>query len=313
MRIILFVFLFVANSLCFGQDTLEYRPKIMEFSLENHSGYNANPKTNLGTNSLTRIKQDMSLKLRTGIPLVLKPQTIFAVQLKYDQQFYRTETSQNDLFNYLNAHQLINTGITLFYQHKKSQGESLTFATVAELASDEWAFNRYSNRYLINVNYLKELNASSSIGYGGVVNYALGVWNIYPTFSYQKKLSQNSLFEAFLPSKVNYRYHLNPKTYLIAETEFVNWRFNVTNPIPESEGALTLIRTDVYFKFRLEQEIHDWLWFGVDTGFIHNINYGLTIPGGRMRDAVQEFNVKDSAFLRFWIFVLPPNKLWKSL
>ncbi|MFT6970666.1 MAG: hypothetical protein ACJAXX_001232 [Roseivirga sp.] len=313
MRIILFVLLCALSFSGFGQDTLEYRPKIMEFSLENHSGYNANPKANQDVNSLTRIKQDMSLKLRAGIPLVLKAKTIFAIQLKYDQQFYRTETSQNDLFNYLNSRQLTNTGVTLFYQYKKEKGKSLTFVTSAELASDEWNFNRYSNRYLANVNYMKDLNSTASIGFGGVVNYALGVWNIYPTFSYQKKLSSKTLFEAFLPSKVNFRYHINPKTYLIAETEFVNWRFNVTNPIPQNEGSLALIRADVYFKFRLEKEIHDWLWLGVDTGFIHNVNYGLTSPGGRMADAVQEFNVRDTGFIRFWIFILPPSKLWKSL
>jgi hypothetical protein len=303
----------VLNAPVFGQDTLAYRPKIMEFSLENHSGYNANPKTAQNMNSLTRIKQDMSLKLRVGIPIILQSKTIFAVQLKYDQQFYRTETSQNDLFNYLNSNQLTNAGVTLFYQKKRGTNKTLSFAAAAELASDQWTFNQYSNRYLANVNYMNDLNTTTSIGYGGVVNYALGVWNVYPTFSYRKKLSNKSLFEAFLPSKVNYRYHLNPRTYLIAEMELVNWRFNVTNPIPEIEGSLTLIRADVYFKFRLEKEIHDWLWFGVDTGFIHNLNYGLTSPGGRMRDAVQQFNVKDSGFIRFWIFVLPPSELWNSL
>lgn len=313
MRIFFIFFLFVLGVECIAQDTLEYRPKLVELSLESHSGYNATPKPSQNMNNLTRVKQDMALRMRVGIPVVLNSKITFAVQLKFDQQYYTTENSSNDLFNYLNSHQLTNTGFTLYYQKKMSGGRSLAFATQTELASDRWDLNGNSGRYLVNVNYLKELNSGKSIGFGGVINYALGVWNIYPTFSYKKQLSNKSLFEVFLPSKVGYRYHLNPKTYFIAETEFVNWRFNVTDPLENNLGDMALIRADVYFKFRLEKEIHDWLWFGVDTGFIHNINYGLVEHGTRISSAVQEFNVKDAAFLRFWIFVLPPNNLWKSL
>lgn len=264
-------------------------------------------------NNLTRVKQDMALKMRFGVPVILNDKTTFAVQFKFDQQYYTTENSSNDLFNYLNSHELRNTGLTLFYQDKSVQNRVLTFALQTELASDRWDLNGNSGRYLVNGNYMKDLNSKTSIGVGGVVNYALGVVNIYPTFSYKKQLSNKSLFEVFLPSKVGYRYHLDPKTYFIAETEFVNWRFNVTDPLENNMGDMALIRADIYFKFRLEKEIHDWLWFGVDTGFIHNVNYGLVEHGTRISNAIQEFNVKDAAFLRFWIFVLPPNKLWKSL
>ncbi|MFT6827665.1 MAG: hypothetical protein ACJAZV_000949 [Roseivirga sp.] len=313
MKVFLFFFLIALGVECIAQDTLDYRPKLVELSLESHSGYNATPKPSQNMDNLTRVKQDMALKMRVGIPVILNAKTTFAVQLKFDQQYYTTENSTNDLFNYLNSHQLTNTGLTLYYQRKLTEGRSLTFATQTELASDRWELNGNSGRYLVNGNYMKDLNSKTSIGFGGVVNYALGLWNIYPTFSYKKKLSNRTLFEVFLPSKVGYRYHLNPKTYFIAETEFVNWRFNVTDPLDNNSGDMALIRSDVYFKFRLEKEIHDWLWLGVDTGFIHNINYGLTEHGTRISDAVQEFNVKDSAFLRFWIFILPPNKLWKSL
>ncbi|PIQ48507.1 MAG: hypothetical protein COW03_09830 [Cytophagales bacterium CG12_big_fil_rev_8_21_14_0_65_40_12] len=311
---IFFIFLFLAFvGECIAQDTLEYRPKLVELSLESHSGYNATPKPSQNMNNLTRVKQDMALKMRFGVPVILNDKTTFAVQLKFDQQYYTTENSQNDLFNYLNSHELRNTGLTLFYQDKSVQDRVLTFALQTELASDRWELNGNSGRYLVNGNYMKALNAKTNIGFGGVINYALGVWNIYPTFSYKKQLSNKSLFEVFLPSKVGYRYHLNPKTYFIAETEFVNWRFNVTDPLENNLGDMALIRADVYFKFRVEKEIHDWLWFGVDTGFIHNVNYGLVEHGSRIANAIQEFNVKDAAFLRFWIFVLPPNKLWKSL
>uniref|UniRef100_UPI0040470C62 DUF6268 family outer membrane beta-barrel protein n=2 Tax=Roseivirga sp. TaxID=1964215 RepID=UPI0040470C62 len=311
---IFFIFFFLAFAgECMAQDTLEYRPKLVELSLESHSGYNATPKPSQNMNNLTRVKQDMALKMRFGVPVILNDKTTFAVQFKFDQQYYTTENSSNDLFNYLNSHELRNTGLTLFYQDKSVQNRVLTFALQTELASDRWDLNGNSGRYLVNGNYMKDLNSKTSIGVGGVVNYALGVVNIYPTFSYKKQLSNKSLFEVFLPSKVGYRYHLDPKTYFIAETEFVNWRFNVTDPLENNMGDMALIRADIYFKFRLEKEIHDWLWFGVDTGFIHNVNYGLVEHGTRISNAIQEFNVKDAAFLRFWIFVLPPNKLWKSL
>ncbi|MFT7380854.1 MAG: hypothetical protein ACI9Z3_000732, partial [Roseivirga sp.] len=174
MKVFLFFFLIALGVECIAQDTLDYRPKLVELSLESHSGYNATPKPSQNMDNLTRVKQDMALKMRVGIPVILNAKTTFAVQLKFDQQYYTTENSTNDLFNYLNSHQLTNTGLTLYYQRKLTEGRSLTFATQTELASDRWELNGNSGRYLVNGNYMKDLNSKTSIGFGGVVNYALG-------------------------------------------------------------------------------------------------------------------------------------------
>lgn len=316
MRII-FLFILTCSAIqMMAQDSLDYRPKIAEFSYEYLSRYNVFVRPDDQSGAISDIEKDRLLRLRLGAPIVLKQKSVFGFQFKYYYQTYGVARAdgvmENDLFRHLDNNPLTNAGINFLYQRNFTEDKNLTLVGVAEIASDRWILNRYSSRYYVYGQYMKTLNNRSKIGYGGVVNYALGVLNVYPTFAYHRKLSEHMLFEANLPSNLNLRYHLSQQTHFILQTEFSNWRFNITDALESGPHLLTVQRADVYFKLKLEQEIHDWLWFGVDLGYVNNVNYFIVDPGGRIREALQKYDLKDSAYLRFSIFMVPPRKLWEA-
>ncbi|KYG82237.1 DUF6268 family outer membrane beta-barrel protein [Roseivirga echinicomitans] len=297
-----------------AQDILTYRPKVVEFSTEYLSNYKAYEKPTGESNSISSIEKDNLLRVRLGVPVILKEKTLFAFQFKYYRQFYGLGAGQQgELFDFLNNNSLYNAGLNFLYQRNISKEKKFTLIVLTELASDTWGINQFSNRYLAMGEYSKQLNESTIIGYGGVVNYALGLLNIYPTFTYKKQLSDKMLFEAILPSSINLRYHLRESTYFIFQTELVNWRFNLTDALENEAHLITLQRADIYFKLKLEQEIHDWLWLGVDVGYVNNLTYFTVNPGDRIKKAISEYDIKDSSYLRFSIFLVPPRKLWDSL
>ena len=307
----LFLFCIVSAN---AQDILTYRPKVVELSTEYLSNYGAFEKPTGENNSISSIKKDNLIRVRLGIPLILKEKTLFGFQFKYYRQSYGLGAGQQgELFSFLNNNHLNNAGLNFLYQKTISKEKKFSLIALTELASDTWSINRFSSRYLVTGEYSKQLNESTIIGYGGVVNYALGLLNIYPTFSYKKQLSEKMLFEAILPSSINLRYHLSEGTHFIFQTELVNWRYNLTDALENEAHLLTLQRADVYFKLKLEQEIHDWLWLGVDVGYVHNLTYFTVNPGDRIKNAISEYDIKDSSYLRFSIFLVPPRKLWDSL
>ncbi|MGW8124125.1 hypothetical protein ACV07N_15810 [Roseivirga echinicomitans] len=297
-----------------AQDFLTYRPKVVEFSKESLSSYRAFVKPTQMNSGSSILDKDNLLRVRLGVPLILKKNTLFGFQFKYYKQSYAVGPGQNgELFNYLNDNHLNNAGLNFLYQKTISEQKKFSLIVLTELASDTWSINRFSSRYFVMGEYTKQLNESTMIGYGGVVNYALGLLNVYPIFTYKKQLSDKMLFEAILPNSVNLRYHLTEKTYFIFQNELINWRFNLTDALQNEAHFITLQRADLYVKLKLEQEIHDWLWMGVDVGFVHNFTYFTVNPGDRIKKAINEYDIKDSGYLRFSIFLVPPRKLWDSL
>ena len=294
---------------------LTYRPKISEFSLEGISSYRANSTLDNNETSYT-VDRDRLIRVRFGVPVILKEKTLFGFQLKYFQQSFNTNsfTSNPDpLFAHLNENPLTNAGLNFLYQRKISDTRKFSLIGVAELASDEFELHIATTRNYVAGEYSIQLNPRTAIAYGGVVNHALGIWNIYPTFTYKKQLSSKILLEATLPKSINWRYHFNEKTFFIFQTEFNNWRYNVTNALPNEARLLTVQRADLYLKLQLEREIHDWLWFGVDLGYIANLSSFIVNPGDRQRDAIEKYDLTNSSYLRFSLYLLPPEKLWNRL
>ena len=103
-----------------------------------------------------------------------------------------------------------------------------------------------------------------------------------------------------------------PKTYLIGSTELVGWDYNLTRPLPNLDQNFTLNKLDLEFRLKLEREIHDWLWCGVDLGFNKNLRYFLTNPGERYRDALANIYADNTSFLKLSVFLVPPRKLFRK-
>lgn len=294
-------------------DLLEYRPKVIEVGYRGFSNYQSTYVNAQGRNIFS---SDQLLTVRVGVPLVLKEKTLFGVQLKYLRQTYQTEfipQSSDDIYQYLNEERLINTGLNFLYQRNLDEHKKIIILGATELASDTTSVNRYSARYLISGSYNVRKSEKLELGYGMVFNYALGVFNVYPTFTYIRALNAKTMIEATLPSFISLRYHPTDKNYLIFKTQFDNWRYNITDALSNQQSQLTLQRADLLLSLTYEQEIYDWLWFTAEASYVNNVAYIVSLPGERLNNPLQRYQLKDAGFMKFSVVIVPPRKLWEKV
>ena len=294
-------------------DLLEYRPKVVEIGYRGFSNYQSSYVNSQGRNVFS---SDQLLTVRVGVPLVLKEKTLFGVQLKYLRQTYHTEfipQNSDDIYRYLNEEKLINSGLNFLYQRNLDEKRKIIVLGATELASDTTSVNRYSARYLISGSYNIRKSERLELGYGMVFNYALGVFNVYPTFTYIRALSSKTMIEATLPSYISLRYHPTDKAFLIFKTQFDNWRYSITDALSQEPAQLTLQRADLFLSLIYEREIYDWLWTNVEASYVNNVVYLVSLPGERWRDPIQEYHLKDAAYLKFSLVIVPPRKLWEKV
>lgn len=300
-----------------GESIVGYRPKIAEVSLESLVDYKTTAVSETGSTHTTEIENDKLLKIKLAVPLKLKGRTKMGLQLKYYQQRFQFDddqfNQQDELFNYLSNQTFINTGARFIYKRNHSDTECISFIAGAELHNDEFRFNANSALYYLNGTYVKDLSASRKIGFGVFAGNSLGRFSILPLFIYENQFAKKWTLELVLPKSASLRYRLDNKTFISGNVSAKGWRYNLSNTIPDSERAFTLRRRDVQFTLSYEREIHDWLWLGVETGYNKNLQYVLTNPGERSRDALNTLTSKDATFLKFSIFIVPPKKLWNKM
>lgn len=311
MRVLkLLTLLLLIASTAHAQKLLEFRPKVIEVGYRGFTDYQTLYSDGQPENKFV---SDQLFTVRLGVPVILKEKTLFGLQLKYLRQQYNTifiPQDNDNIYRYLNEKKLVNTGVNFLFQRKLDDQRKLTFMGVTELASDTSSVDRYSARYLLSAAYNVRKSEKLELGYGLIVNYALGVLNVYPTLAYNRALSSKMMIESFLPSYASLRYHPSEKAYLILKAQFDNWRFNVTNALSQEQNQLTLQRADFIMSLAFEREIHDWLWATAEASYVNNVAYIISLPGERLNNPIQEYKLKDAGYLKFSLVVVPPKKLW---
>ena len=291
-----------------------YRPKLVEFGIETLRDYDVRSNSEGQGNATNEIDKDRLIKAKLGIPVVIKDDRLFGIQLKYYE--HRFEFDQEDqitgegLFQHLDTRKFTSAGIRFFYQQDLRTNQQLRIIGGSEVKSDEFQLNRNTTKHFISGTYTWKPSITTEIGTGVVVNRVMGVTAVYPLFLFNKDLSPKWALNLALPRSVSMRYNLNQKNFLIATTELRGWRYNLTEAVPGHQRNLMLRRIDLQFSISWEHEIHDWLWFGVDVGYNKNLQYFLANPGDRSRDAVIDLRTQDAAYTKLSLFIVPPRKFF---
>ncbi|TRX49323.1 hypothetical protein FNH22_27235 [Fulvivirga sp. M361] len=290
-----------------------YRPKIAEFSYRSLYDYNTrSSSTELG-NSSSEVEADEQLKIRLGIPLVLKDDKLVGLQFKYDVQNFTLDHSgvNNELFSSIEDRTFRSIGARFLFQQDLNDKKSLTFLGGAEIQSDRLVWNRNTTRFYFSSTYQVQRNARTQIGAGLVIGYEQGTPQIYPLLTYERKLSSKWTLDATLPKSVAFRYEASNRFFITAKTEVKGWRYALhDNRLSDSE-VLTLRKADLNIGVCFEREIHDWLWAGFDIGLSRNLRYHLAEPGDGRRDALVLLNANEAPYVNFSLFIVPPRKFFK--
>ncbi len=301
-------FVFIA----YGQSN--YRPKIAEFGFEKLTDYNTAALTSRDERATTEVENDFLFKAKLAVPIVIKKDRAFGLQLKYNRHQFLFDQDDyqgnSELFTHLENERFYAAGIRAFYKQNINWYSSIRFFGGIELNNDEFTFHNDAAKYFGSVSYAIQRSSTESIGFGVIASQSLGRFTALPVFTYENHFSPRWIVDITLPKSAALRYVINKRTYLSGKTEFKSWRYNVTDALQNQDQNLTLSKTDLQFNIALEREIHDWLWFGLEAGYNKNLQYFLVEPGGRARDAIVELTPRDAGYFKASIFLVPPRKLF---
>ncbi|MFY0601574.1 MAG: hypothetical protein JXR03_18000 [Cyclobacteriaceae bacterium] len=319
LRVFFYITICLSIAQGIAQDTeltaVPYRPKVVEFGVETLMDYQANSYSENFGSAKNEVERDRLIKAKVGIPLIMKDNKLFGIQLKYYQHRFMFDTEDNpinyDLYLHLDARKFTSTGIRTFYRQDINENQQLSIIGGAELKSDQIKWSRNTTKYFISGIYTWKPSSNTKIGTGFVLNQMMQLTTFYPLFIYEKGLSPKWTLDLTLPKSAAIRHKVNSKNYLIAKTELRGWRYNLTNAIENGNQDLTLRKADLQFSTSWEHEVHDWLWFGVDVGYTKNLRYYLANPGDRGRDALIDVKSKDAKYIKFSVFIVPPKRFYR--
>ena len=294
---------------------IPYRPKIAEFSYNTLYDYNTYCTSDEFGSSSSEVERDSQLKLRLGIPIIMKDSKLFGVQLKYDRHNFVLDFEDSperyELYNHIEKRTFTSIGARLLFQKSLDDTREITVIAGGEIKSDEIVLNKNTGKYYTHIGYSKQLNNRTKIGAGLMMSYTLGRAQVYPLVSYERKLSSKWTLDLNLPKQAAIRYRVNEKFYITALTEVKGWRYAVNNQVLSMENnGLTLRKSDINFGLSFEHEVHDWLWLGLDMGLSKNLRYFLAEPGDGRKDAVIDLTSDDTPYVKFGLFIVPPKKMY---
>ncbi len=292
-----------------------YRPKLAEFGVETLMNYGVKTDSENFGNSTNQIDEDRLIKAKLGIPVIVRPDRLFGLQLKYYEHRFdfdlEDQVISDDLFQHLNSSKFTSAGIRFFYQQSIKNNQLFRIIGGTELKSDEFKWNRNTAKHFISGTYSWKPSNTTNFGAGVVINRVMGITAVYPLLLLNKDLSSKWTLDLILPKSASLRYNWNDRNFLIATTELRGWRYNLTGAIDSDQQNLMLRRVDLQFSLSWEHEIHDWLWFGLDVGYNKNLQYFAANPGDRNRDALINLRTQDALYSKISIFIVPPRKFFK--
>ncbi|OWP65037.1 hypothetical protein CDA63_01385 [Hymenobacter amundsenii] len=157
-------------------------------------------------------------------------------------------------------------------------------------------------------------------GVGAQIGYTFGRQSIYPVILYNHTFNQRWGVESLFPARVSVRRNVNPKTLLFGGYTVDGMNYNIKLREPLANGLQTLIirETELKLRLRLEREIYDFLWFGLEGGYRYNVNFNAVDAASNERTLPQLFsgsrnrlvtnNLGTVPYVSVEIFLVPPRK-----
>lgn len=165
-------------------------------------------------------------------------------------------------------------------------------------------------KYSVTALYGVKRSSRLSYGFGVSGNYLFGRATILPVFMYNRTFNRKWGIELNLPAKAVLRHNMNDRRLAYWVNRFVGDNYDVDLTIGNRRDTYFLERTEFHTYLRLEQEIHDWLWFGLDAGI--RFGYNLDVVNGFGADRGELFitgSVDPAPRFSLSIFMVVP-KAW---
>jgi len=286
------------------------RPKILEFSVESlptNSNIQLDP-----SQELTNFDPDRNnlVKARINFPVVYQPKLKVFGSVSYRRETLRLVTA--DPVPQPERLRLYQTGLNFRYEIQLKNQQFLMGHLGANMRSDQLDWGDLS--YAASFGWGKQLNPAKKIGFGLGVENAWGRIRYSPLFLYEHRISQHWDLSLLLPRKARISYLASPALHLYAEAKGGSARYlldhtNLLNEYSELEYR----QRRVSFHLGVEKRIYDWFWVSAQAGITTPINSVLVERAAPTREHVFDFQPNSDRFVKFSVFIVPPQKLLDKL
>jgi hypothetical protein len=271
----------------------------------------------------TTVTKNARSFIKAYAPLVNHPHLKLILGLNYDREEFQFE----------------NPGASDFYRNLEDKGLKVIGAQLAAIRPvDEvhWYIARikgelngdYTSSELNVQDYLKmsgefiygwKRSPNFAWGIGGQLGYTFGRQSIYPVILYNRTWNRHWGVESLFPARVTFRYNLTQNTLLYAGYTVDGMNYNIKLREPTETGLKTLIlrETEIKPRIRLEREIYDFLWFGLEGGYRYNASFNALDENGNQgwsllrknpRPRIIDNTLGGAMYASFELFLVPPRK-----
>lgn len=270
-------------------------------------------------NGEDEVKFNKRWQAKLRFPLLLKPGIKLAMGLEYFKEEYHFEGYPNNdypFYRSLEDKPLRSIGAT-FYMVKPWLGNRYFMIRLGAKFNSDRDIGDLLNSDFLRVSVAPLIgwkkNPYTSYAVGFAYSYDFGRQSIYPVFSYNHTFNNRLGLESILPLEAKLRYTISEKNLLYATTRFhgANYSIQLNDPnFPEGEDYI-LRKSEVRFLVTYEREIHDWLWFSIETGLRSNISFKLMDSPDRNANTLIDNKFNSALLVNVSIFVVPPRKFLK--
>jgi hypothetical protein len=129
--------------------------------------------------------------------------------------------------------------------------------------------------------------------------------------------------EALFPARVSFRYNASPSTLLFAgyTVDGYNYNLKLRQPLDNKLETLILRQTELKPRVRVEREIYDFIWVGLEAGYRYNAsfnaldenaNQGWSLLRKSPRPRVIDNTLSGAPYAAVEVFLVPPRKFLKK-
>lgn len=154
-------------------------------------------------------------------------------------------------------------------------------------------------------------NPYAVYGLGVYYSYSWGRPSVYPVLVWNRTFNDRWGIEAVLPQSFRLRRNLSEKTIFLLGARVSGRSYHILSDQPPLADYpyLELRNSNIFLFLEYEQEIYDFLWFGVTGGYRYNVNFNVAEENAFSNSRIIENSVGASPYINVSLFVVPPRSL----
>jgi hypothetical protein len=273
------------------------------------------------------VNYNRRIKFKFKVPVVNKDRFKMTYGFHYSHEEFRFEDPENldySLYKSLEDKSLKSLGSNFYFLFPQKNKTFFAVQVNLNLNGDYYRGDVGLAKFLkvsAGPMWGKKPNDNLMYGFGFAYSYTFGDPSLSPLFAYYHTFSPKWGIEALLPLEAKLRFNMNEGSvwYLGAETRGASYNVRLNDPALVDKSTLELRHSEIRFFFKLDQEIHDFLWVSLQAGYRYNLNFNLAESNHNRkptnffkRDYIVESTLEDAFYFNLSLNIKPPKKWYKD-